>query len=163
MTDGLPAIALGLEPAEKGIMNRPPRSASEGVFSNGLLSKILFRGCLIGLTTLFVFSHFLQSADLATARTAALLTLVLTQLIHVFECKSEEKGLLHIPFFNNKKLLAAAAVSAGIAAVCLGLNAVFLYRRSRLLAAPLRPDGNRPPLRRKPPLYRPLPSCRPRP
>ncbi len=116
VTDGLPAIALGLEPAEKGIMNRPPRSASEGVFSNGLLSKILFRGCLIGLTTLFVFSHFLQSADLATARTAALLTLVLTQLIHVFECKSEEKGLLHIPFFNNKKLLAAAAVSAGIAA-----------------------------------------------
>lgn len=119
VTDGLPAIALGLEPAEKGIMKRPPRSANEGVFSDGLLGKILFRGCLIGLTTLFVFSHFLQTADLATARTAALLTLVMTQLIHVFECKSEEKSLLHIPFLNNKKLLAAVAVSAGIAAAAI--------------------------------------------
>ncbi|MDD6034189.1 MAG: cation-transporting P-type ATPase, partial [Oscillospiraceae bacterium] len=112
VTDGLPAIALGLEPAEKDIMRRPPRGSSEGIFAGGLLSRILFRGCLIGLTTLFVFGHFLNTADLQTARSAAFLTLVLTQLIHVFECKSEEHTILSIPLFNNLKLLAAAAFSA---------------------------------------------------
>ena len=115
VTDGLPAIALGLEPAEKDIMRRPPRGAGESIFSDGLLSRILFRGCLIGLTTLFVFGHFLGTADLPTARTAAFLTLVLTQLIHVFECKSEERTLLTVPFFNNLKLIAAAAFSAAAA------------------------------------------------
>ena len=115
VTDGLPAIALGLEPPARDLMSRPPRGASDGVFSDGLLSRILFRGALIGLTTLFVFSHFLQTADLTTARTGAFLALVLTQLIHVFECKSEEKSLLGIPFFNNWKLLGAVAFSASVA------------------------------------------------
>ena len=115
VTDGLPAIALGLEPAEKDIMRRPPRGSGEGIFAGGLLSRILFRGCLIGLTTLFVFGHFLNTADLATARSAAFLTLVLTQLIHVFECKSEDRTLLTVPIFNNPKLIAAAAFSTAIA------------------------------------------------
>ncbi|MBQ4052011.1 MAG: cation-translocating P-type ATPase [Oscillospiraceae bacterium] len=115
VTDGLPAIALGLEPAEKDIMRRPPRDTGDSIFSDGLLSKILFRGCLIGLTTLFVFGHFLGTSDLATARTAAFLTLVMTQLIHVFECKSEEKTLLSISFFSNPKLIAAVLFSAAAA------------------------------------------------
>ena len=55
VTDGLPAIALGLEPAEKDIMMRPPRGAKESVFSKGLLNLILFRGVIIGLSTLVVF------------------------------------------------------------------------------------------------------------
>jgi Ca2+-transporting ATPase len=115
VTDGLPAIALGLEPPEEGVMNRPPRKSNEGVFSGGLLSTILFRGCLIGLTTLGVFVHFLksyQSVDLA--RTAALVTLVFSQLIHVFECKSEDKTLLQIHIFNNIKLVLAVLCSAAI-------------------------------------------------
>ena len=63
VTDGLPAIALGLEPAEKDIMRKPPRKKQEGIFSDGLLSTIVFRGILIGLTTLAVFTSFYHSSQ----------------------------------------------------------------------------------------------------
>ena len=63
VTDGLPAIALGLEPAEKDIMQKPPRKKQEGIFSDGLLSTIVFRGILIGLTTLAVFTSFYHSSQ----------------------------------------------------------------------------------------------------
>ena len=113
VTDGLPAIALGLEPADQNVMKRPPRDPDESVFAGGLLGRIVFRGLLIGLTTLGVFSGFYTAgSSLAEARTAALLTLTMTQLFHVFECRSEEKGLLSIDPFSNPFLLAAATVSA---------------------------------------------------
>ena len=115
VTDGLPAIALGLEPAEKDVMKRPPRRASDGIFSGGLLTTILFRGALIGLTTLAVFLHFYQTGDAALARTGALLALVFAQLIHVFECKSEEKTIFGINPFRNVKLIFAVLLSASIA------------------------------------------------
>ncbi len=111
-TDGLPAIALGFEPAEKGIMSRRPRRPDESIFSGGLLSKIIFRGLLIGLTTLGVFVMFLNSThDVSTARTGAFLTLVMTQLIHVFECKCEDRSIFTIPVWNNLKLIGAVLVS----------------------------------------------------
>ena len=112
VTDGLPAIALGLEPSDKRAMSRPPRKPGESVFSNGLATKIIIRGIFIGLATLASFvSLFSMTHSVETARTGALFALIFAQLIHVFECKSEEKGLFHIPFFNNKKLLMAAALS----------------------------------------------------
>lgn len=112
VTDGLPAIALGFEPAEKDIMMRPPRGAKENIFSQGLLNLILFRGTLIGISTLAVFSsifHFTASVD--RARTAAFVTLVITQLMHVFECKSERKNIFEVPFFNNIALVLATMCS----------------------------------------------------
>ncbi|MEG2596961.1 MAG: cation-translocating P-type ATPase [Oscillospiraceae bacterium] len=115
VTDGLPAIALGLDPADKNSMKKLPRRASDSIFSDGLLSTIVFRGCLIGLTTLAVFVHFLTSfGSIEMARSAAFLTLVMTQLIHVFECKSEEKTIFTIHFWNNWKLVAAVILSAAI-------------------------------------------------
>lgn len=111
VTDGLPAIALGLDPTEPDTMSQPPRGITEGVFSHGLAGLILFRGCLIGLTTLAVFVSLFRYGGLETARTGAFVALVLNQLIHVFECKSEKKGLLHIPILNNKKLLLAVLTS----------------------------------------------------
>lgn len=115
VTDGLPAIALGLDPADGDMMSKKPRKSTDSVFSDGLLSVILFRGILIGLTTLAAFSFLLtSSATLQIARTGALVTLILTQLIHVFECKSETKSLFRIPFFNNMKLVAAVCVSLAV-------------------------------------------------
>jgi Ca2+-transporting ATPase len=106
VTDGLPAVALGLEPAEEDIMNNPPRNAKEGIFSKGLIGLILIRGCIIGISTLAVFISILKlSGDLEKARTAAFITLCTTQLIHVFECKSEKKNILQIPIFSNKWLV----------------------------------------------------------
>lgn len=115
VTDGLPAIALGLDPPDSDVMTERPRRAGESIFSGGLLTVILFRGMLIGLTTIAAFSLLLTSgASLAVARTGALATLILTQLIHVFECKSERKNLFQIPFFNNFKLIAAVATSLSV-------------------------------------------------
>ena len=114
-TDGPPAIALGLEPAEKDVMEKRPRRRNESVFSGGLLTTILFRGCLIGLTTLAVFVTFFDRyQNVEIARTAAFLTLVLTQLIHVFECKSETKTIFSVPYFNNLKLIGAVLLSAAV-------------------------------------------------
>ncbi|MDR3551822.1 MAG: cation-translocating P-type ATPase [Clostridia bacterium] len=122
VTDGLPAIALGLEPADKDVMEQKPRGASEGIFSGGLLSLILFRGFIIGLSTLGAFvSVFRATGSLDASRTAAFMTLVLVQLVHVFECKSETKNLLHIPIFNNIWLILAVLCS-----VAMLLTAVFV-------------------------------------
>ncbi|GHU52787.1 calcium-transporting P-type ATPase, PMR1-type [Clostridia bacterium] len=113
VTDGLPALALSLERSEKNIMYKPPRSNKESFFSNGLLSRIIFRGIMIGLCTLGCFTTILRLGfGVETARTCALLTLVLSQLIHVFECKSETGNIFTIKYFSNPQLLLAVLFSA---------------------------------------------------
>lgn len=115
ITDGLPAIALGMEPTDSRVMNRPPRKSDESFFSDGLMFRIVFRGIMIGLCTLGCFTAIIGTgADIAAARTCALLTLVMSQLIHVFECKSEKGNIFTVPYFNNKKLLLAVLFSSAI-------------------------------------------------
>lgn len=112
VTDGLPAIALGLDPAENDIMMRKPRGAKDHIFSHGLLKLIVSRGLFIGLSTLGVFVSILYFVDnVELARTGAFMTLVMTQLIHVFECKSETKNIFEIPIFNNIPLILAVLCS----------------------------------------------------
>lgn len=114
VTDGLPAIALGLEPPESDIMSKPPRKSTEGFFSGGLMAKIIFRGIFIGLSTLAAFTTVMRmGGSLEASRTAALVTLVMSQLIHVFECKSETRSLFRIDLFSNMKLILAVLVSFG--------------------------------------------------
>ncbi len=121
-TDGLPAIALGLEPPEPDVMRRPPRKPDESFFAGGLLSRIIWRGILIGLCTLGSFSTALRfGGTLTEARTAALLTLVASQLIHVFECKSEHGTLLTVRYFSNWKLIGAVLLSAALLACAIWL------------------------------------------
>lgn len=115
ITDGLPAIALGMEPTDKKVMDRPPRKSDESFFSDGLMFKIVFRGIMIGLCTLGCFTTIMRTgADITVSRTCALLTLVASQLIHVFECKSENGNIFTVPYFNNKKLLIAVLFSVAI-------------------------------------------------
>ena len=122
VTDGLPAIALGLEPPDEDIMSRPPRRPDEGFFAGGLMRKIVFRGIFIGLSTLASFTAVMHmGGDLGVCRTAALITLVTSQLIHVFECKSERKSLLSIDLMNNMKLVLAVLVSAGALAAAVAV------------------------------------------
>ncbi|MGL6186196.1 MAG: calcium-translocating P-type ATPase, PMCA-type [Clostridium chrysemydis] len=111
-TDGLPAIALGVDPADSDIMRQMPRSKKEGIFSRGLTEKILIRGTLIGLCTLLSFMvgrYF--NMDLQTCRTIALSTLVLSQLFHVFECRSERHSIFEIKLFTNPYLVVAVTIS----------------------------------------------------
>ncbi|EGT3615541.1 calcium-translocating P-type ATPase, PMCA-type [Clostridium perfringens] len=111
-TDGLPAIALGVDPADKDIMNQQPRSKKESIFARGLTEKILVRGCLIGICTLLSFIvGGLYGMDLDTCRTIALSTLVMSQLLHVFECRSERHSIFEIKLFTNIYLVGAVLVS----------------------------------------------------
>ncbi|MGI5959435.1 MAG: calcium-translocating P-type ATPase, PMCA-type [Massiliimalia sp.] len=141
VTDGLPAIALGLEPPEKDVMSRRPRKKNEGIFSDGLLSKIVFRGFFIGLSTLASFTTvYRMTGDLSAGRTAAYFTLVVTQLINVFECKSEHHTLFSIHLGSNPKLIGAVLVSLTVLLLSiylsplqLVLNTVSLGRKQLLV------------------------------
>ncbi|MFA6808028.1 MAG: calcium-translocating P-type ATPase, SERCA-type [Eubacteriales bacterium] len=112
VTDGLPAMALGVDNPEVDIMRRDPRNPNESVFARGLGNKILIRGMMIGLGTLLVFILGLWSgAGLLAARTMAFSTLVFSQLFHVFDCKSETRGLFEVGIFSNVFLLIAVSIS----------------------------------------------------
>ncbi len=111
-TDGLPAIALGVDPADNDIMRQNPRDKKEGIFARGLTEKILVRGSLIGVCTLLSFMvgrYFRMNLD--TCRTIALSTLVMSQLFHVFECRSERHSIFEIKLFTNPYLVGAVLVS----------------------------------------------------
>ena len=112
VTDGLPAMALGVDPNDHNIMNRQPRNPRESVFSRGLSRKIIARGLQIGISTVLVFAavYFLKN-DLAEARTMAFCTLVFTQMFHVFDCRSEIFSIFEIGLFKNKYLIAATSCS----------------------------------------------------
>ncbi|SMQ70275.1 Ca2+-transporting ATPase [Bacillus sp. OV166] len=103
VTDGLPAMALGLDRPEENVMKRKPRSPNEGVFSRGLGWKVVSRGFLIGLVTLlsFMIVYNNDPAKLQYAQTVAFATLVMAQLIHVFDCRSEKSVLSRNPFGNQ--------------------------------------------------------------
>nr|WP_309245272.1 calcium-translocating P-type ATPase, SERCA-type [Clostridium estertheticum] len=112
VTDGLPAIALGVDPADTDIMLEKPRGKNESVFSRGLTEKIIIRGCLIGVCTILSFiGGKYYGMSIEACRTLALGTLVLSQLLHVFECRSEKHSLFEINPFTNMYLLGAVSIS----------------------------------------------------
>ena len=112
VTDGLPAIALGLEPPEDDVMQDPPRSPQEGILGRGLWRKILFRGITVGVTSVFIFALALRQTEvLIYAQTMALSTLILTQLFHVFECRSERRTVWETSPGQNWALVGAVIFS----------------------------------------------------
>ncbi len=105
-TDGLPGIALGMDNPAPDIMNRKPVPASRGIFSGRMPWQIITRGILIGLCTLGVFMTIQWTGgSLDIARTGAFTTLVLTQLVHSFECRGS------YDIRGNMFLVAAVALS----------------------------------------------------
>lgn len=113
VTDGLPAMALGIDPPAPGVMERPPRPPKESVFARGLGTKVAFRGILIGLSTLLVFGWALgpMGMGLREARTMALATLVMSQLLHVFDARAEERSFLEVGLFSNPWVVLAVLSS----------------------------------------------------
>jgi Ca2+-transporting ATPase len=115
VTDGLPAIALGMESKEPGTMERPPRSPREGIFGRGLGRKIVFQGFMIGAATLLIYLVKLRSgAELAEARTMAFAALVFAQLFFAFQCRSEERSMFQMSPWENRYLLGAALLSGAM-------------------------------------------------
>ena len=103
VTDGLPAMALGLDQPEENVMQRKPRHPKKSVFARKLGWKIISRGFLIGIATLiaFVIVYHRNPNDLPYAQTIAFATLVIAQLIHVFDCRSEISVFSRNPFENK--------------------------------------------------------------
>ncbi|SEB44303.1 calcium-translocating P-type ATPase, SERCA-type [Paenibacillus sp. GP183] len=115
VTDGLPAMALGVDQAEKDLMQHRPRSAKENIFARRLGWKIISRGILIGICTLGAFWLILRlnpsDADqLLKAQSVAFATLVMAQLIHVFDCRSS-RSIFHRNPVQNKYLVLAVLSS----------------------------------------------------
>lgn len=90
VTDSLPAIALGLEPVDKDIMNKKPRDSKKSLFADGLWSKIFIEGTMIGMLTLLAFSLGNNLYGIEVGRTMAFVALGMLELVHCFNIKSEE-------------------------------------------------------------------------
>lgn len=113
VTDGLPAMALGVDNSDKDIMLQTPRKANENIFANGLGWKICKRGLQIGLSTVLVFiiGLYLENGNIEVARTMTFATLVLSQMCFVFTCRSERYSIYEIGFFSNLYLVGAVLTS----------------------------------------------------
>ena len=104
VTDSIPAIALGLEPEDKDIMNKKPKDAKSGIFSDGLWNKIIVEGVMIGVLALFIFSLGNKLYGIDVARTMTFVSLGMIEMIHSFNIRSEE-SIFRVGVFHNKYLV----------------------------------------------------------
>jgi Ca2+-transporting ATPase len=112
ISDGVPALTLGLEPPESDIMQREPRGRHENIFAGGLGQRIVLRGLALGGLTFWVFQEALAAgASLPYAQTVAFATLIFAQLWHIFDSRSATTLFRKDPL-DNRTLLGAVAVSA---------------------------------------------------
>ena len=113
VTDSLPAIALGLDPAEADIMKHPAKKAGASLFSLNMWQRIFLEGCMIGMLSLIAFgigqAYFDTPGSAVVARTMAFATLSISQLVHAFNMRSE-KSIFAIHIFENRYLVGAFAV-----------------------------------------------------
>ena len=111
VTDGLPALALGSDPAEKDIMRRKPRSPKETILSGTkefiITTTIISTIIVLGL---FYFEYS-TTGDLERARTVALSTLIFFELFLAFSCRSKTKNIFQLGFLTNKYLIGAVGLS----------------------------------------------------
>src|SRR5690606_40047497 len=134
VTDGLPAMALGVDPAEEDAMRRPPRDSRESIFARGVGWKIVSRGLLIGLAALGAFwvAYRESPGDLTRAQTVAFSTLVLAQLVYVFDCRSS-RSIFHRNPLENRSLV--LAVLSPVLILCITISCVPLHPTCHTAAA----------------------------
>lgn len=118
LTDSLPAIAIGMEPQEDGLLRQPPRDPKEGILTREFFLRILLQGGLIALCTMTAFHLGLETGGAGTASTMAFAALTLARLFHGFNCRSEHSiaklgfrgNLWSILAFETGVLLLAAVL-----------------------------------------------------
>lgn len=129
VTDSLPALALAVDPAQKGIMNRKPLK-TKGIFTKGMTWRVLYQGLMVGCITLAAFVLGLSTEGVTPeekieiAQTMAFATLALSELVHVFNIRDNKKSIFSSNPFNNKMLLLAIGVSAALMLVVLLIPAL---------------------------------------
>ncbi|MEK6617871.1 MAG: cation-translocating P-type ATPase [Nitrospirota bacterium] len=138
VTDGLPALALAVDPADPDLMRRRPRSPQERFLTVRRMQLLFGQGSFIALITILVFVYCLYGMDqnLERARTLTFTVLVLAQLFHAFNCRSDRRSLFAIGLWTNKSLLWAVAGSALLQAAII-LNP---WTQEVFKAAPLNPE-----------------------
>lgn len=113
VNDSIPAIALGMEPGEPGVMKKQPRDLNEGIFSNNTLQSVLTRGGLIGAAVIlsqYIGFSFSEEISVAMAFT----TLILARTLQVFPARSNTQSALGAGFFANKFVIGAFVVCLGL-------------------------------------------------
>ncbi len=116
VTDSFPALALGVDPIQKDVMNAPPHKREEGIFSGGMGFSVAVEGCLVGALALLAYSlgRVFFDADPTqpvVGRTMAFCVLSLSQLVHSFNMRSE-RSVLRLGLFSNRKLVIACGFCA---------------------------------------------------
>jgi len=110
VTDGLPALALGVEPPEQDVMHRPPIRPGESIFARGLGRHVLWVGVLMGLLAIGVGYAYWSIGDRAW-QTMLFTTLTFSQMAHVLAIRSERHSLFRLGLLTNKPLLAAVLLT----------------------------------------------------
>lgn len=110
VTDSLPAIALGLDPSEKDIMERKPENSKKSMFSDGMGTRIALEGCMIGMLALLAFGighiYFDVGEQHIIGRTMAFAVLSISQLVHAFNMRTKH-SIFTISLFSNIYLIGA--------------------------------------------------------
>jgi len=128
VTDGLPGLALAVEPAEANVMRRPPRPVREGVFARGLGVHVLWVGLFMAALALGAQAWFVDAgADQARWQTITFTMLCFVQLGHVLAVRSERESLFTQGLLSNKPLVGAVAL-----AIALQLAIIYLPALNRL-------------------------------
>lgn len=130
VTDSLPALALGVEPVEDGVMDLPPRKADESLFAGNFAFQLAWQGILVGFVTLaayFLGEYVLSDPGEAyqAANTMSFATLTLCQLFHAFDVRSDTRSIFEIGVFSNRAMNRAFLIG-------------FLMQAAVLLLPPLR-------------------------
>ncbi len=110
ITDGLPALALGVEPASRTVMRRPPVSPSENIFAQGMGRQIMRLGLVVGTVPLGVGLWYWNGGDSAW-QTMVFTTLIFTHVLMAFAFRSQHDSFFRLPAFSNKALVGAVALS----------------------------------------------------
>lgn len=128
LTDSMPAIAIGMEPAGSGLLNDKPRNPKESILNKSLVGKIGFQGLLIAIVTMIAFYIGFDNSNAELATTMAFTTLTLSRLFHGFNCRGKE-SIFKLGFLSNKFSVYAFIVGVALLMLVLfvpGLNDVFL-------------------------------------
>lgn len=108
VTDGLPALALGFEPASPDVMRRPPRDPRQGIFTGPMVRAIALNGAFMAAAVLLLMR---LGEDLEYQRTLAVTTLALAQMANCLACRSEHRLVVEIGFFSNPHMVGAVALT----------------------------------------------------
>lgn len=108
ITEGIPALSLGVDTPDKDSMNEPPRDAKKSIFDHNLLNRTVSRGFMMGASTFGIYAGtLLCTRNLSKARTLAYANLVACQMFHVFDCRK-------VALSENRYIVPAVILSTGL-------------------------------------------------